>query len=230
MRWILSPRSCPSLGSRLAARPASTHVLPLLGGDAPADTRSMSKARPVVQPMATSSSPEGEPRSPVVDAAPCICTTGLGQRVRAVRRAYGLREKRAPDTAPVPLRRDAGSRQARSVDLASPDGADPPSKAQVGAGHRRSGPHARIVAIAIAPTDAGARLKPIIPAAGAARSRPAESDRADVAARTLTDRAITSVSEMPVVLAHWSRSRSPASGRGCPRARRQALAGPRWFG
>ena len=30
--------------------------------------------------------------------APCICTTGLGQRVRAVRRAYGLREKRAPET------------------------------------------------------------------------------------------------------------------------------------
>jgi hypothetical protein len=27
--------------------------------------------------------------------APCICTTGLGQRFRAVRRSYGLREMRA---------------------------------------------------------------------------------------------------------------------------------------
>jgi len=36
-----------------------------------------------------------------------------------------------------------------AVDLASPDGADPPSKAQVGAGHLRSGPHVRIVARAL---------------------------------------------------------------------------------
>ena len=42
--------------------------------------------------------------------------------------------------------------------------------------------------------------------------------------------AIASVSEMPPVLAHWSRSRSSASGRGSPRDCRQALAGPRWFG
>ena len=47
--------------------------------------------------------------------AACICTTGLGQRVRAVRRAYGLREKRAPETKPSPLRRGAGSRRSRSV-------------------------------------------------------------------------------------------------------------------
>jgi hypothetical protein len=40
---------------------------------------------------------------------------------------------------------------------------------------------------------------------------PVGSDRADVAGRTLADRAITSVSEMPVVLAHWSRSRFPGS-------------------
>lgn len=36
-----------------------------------------------------------------------------------------------------------------SVDLESPDGADRPSKAQVGASHWRSGPYARIVARAI---------------------------------------------------------------------------------
>ena len=39
--------------------------------------------------------------------------------------------------------------------------------------------------------------------------------------------AIASVSEMPPVVAHWSRSRSPASGLGAPRTSRQALAGPR---
>jgi hypothetical protein len=76
---------------------------------------------------------------------------------------------------------------------------------------------ARMRGEAITPTDAGARVLAV------------GSDRADPAGRTLADRAITSVSEMPVVLAHWSRSRSPASGRGSPRDCRQALAGPRWF-
>ena len=68
---------------------------------------------------------------------PCICTTGLGQRVRAVRRAYGLREKQAPDTTPAPLRRDADSRRARSVQASVRRGWRESSKrspASVGAG------------------------------------------------------------------------------------------------
>jgi len=76
-------------------------------------------------------------------------TSGFTPFENAALLACALREKRAPDTAPVPLRRDAGSRRARSVDLESSGGADGPSKAQVGAGHLRSGPHVRIVARAL---------------------------------------------------------------------------------
>jgi hypothetical protein len=45
--------------------------------------------------------------------------------------ALALREKRAPETAPVPLRRDAGSRRARSVDLERPDQIGRAGKGQV---------------------------------------------------------------------------------------------------
>jgi hypothetical protein len=61
-----------------------------------------------------------------------------------------LREKRAPETKHSPLRQGAGSRRSRSVDIESRDVTGRPSKAQVGTGRRRSGPHARIVANTVA--------------------------------------------------------------------------------
>ena len=56
---------------------------------------------------------------------PCICTTGLGQRVRTVRRAYGLREKDLPQpVAGIQLLRHALSRPAaRAGRLDCPDDA-----------------------------------------------------------------------------------------------------------
>jgi hypothetical protein len=49
------------------------------------------------QPLDFHRSPEGEPRSPIVDAGLCICTTGLGQRVRAVSALMGCARSERPD-------------------------------------------------------------------------------------------------------------------------------------
>lgn len=53
---------------------------------------------------------------------------------------------------------------------------------------------------------------------GGGRLLSVESDRADVAERTLGARRLRASRGLRVVLAHWSRSRSSASGRGSPRA------------
>jgi hypothetical protein len=69
-----------------------------------------------------------------------------------------------------------------SVDLQSPEGADRPSKAQVGAGHRRSGSHARIVAEAQARSENARGAKQTF--AGTRRTHVSGGDRADVAGRS----------------------------------------------
>ena len=120
---------------------------------------------------ATRFSPEGEPRSPIVDAGLCICTTGLGQRVRAVSALMGCARSERPTR-----------RLCRSNETRAPDERDPLKARQAsGGGWRESSKRSSASVGAGAPS----RGRAITRVAGGARLLAVESDRADVVDRTL---------------------------------------------
>jgi len=132
------PRGCSRVGRRASASAVAPPILAQLhdGAAVPGKPapwrRSGSLIRPNRRQNYSRSGRHAEAHrvSPVVRLY--IGTRRIGTSAEASGPSCAMREKRAPDTAPVPLRRDAGSRRARYVDSERPTQAAEITKASAG--------------------------------------------------------------------------------------------------